>query len=70
MSVEQVYEESVKGLPRKEQLKLASLILQQLTKGTDTAEYDDEWSEEDLRQLTGHSLRYAAQQYPEEEELV
>ncbi len=70
MTVEQVYEVSVKGLPRKEQLKLASLILQQLTQGTDSAEYDDAWSEEDLRELTAHSLRYAAEQYPEEEELV
>ncbi len=70
-TAQDVYTSTIRNLPRDEQLRLAALILNALTQSeVETADYSDEWSEEDLRDLTNHSIRYAETLYPEEEELV
>jgi hypothetical protein len=71
LTAQEVFTETVRALPPSERLRLAALILQELTQaevaGVDRS---DTWSEQDQRDLTTLSLQYAAELYPEEEELV
>ncbi|HVC98183.1 MAG TPA: hypothetical protein VND64_31220 [Pirellulales bacterium] len=62
-----VYESSVVALPKSERLKLAALILEELTATAAPAlDFSDSWSEEDLRDLTAFSGEHAHERYPEE----
>jgi len=71
ITAHQVFTETVLALPPSERLRLASLILQDLTKSEVTAvDRRDDWNQQDLSDLTTFSLQYAAQIYPEDEELV
>ena len=47
-----------------ERLRLASMILQDLTR---VADQTDAWSEQDQRDLTAFSLQHAGRLYPEDE---
>ena len=71
LTAQEVFTETVRALPPSERLRLAALILQELTQaevaGVDRS---DTWSEQDQHDLTTLSLQYAAELYPEEEELV
>ena len=71
LTAQEVFTETVRALPPSERLRLAALILQELTQsemaGVDRS---DTWNEQDQRDLTTVSLQYAAELYPEEEELV
>ena len=71
MTAQEVFTETVRVLPPSERLRLAALILQELSQ-SDLALVgrNDTWSEQDQRDLTAVSLKYAAELYPEEEELV
>ncbi len=61
----------VRDLPPEERLRLAALILQELTQaGMQMVAQSDTWHEQDQKALTIFSLQYAEQRYPEEEELV
>ena len=63
--------ETVRALPPSERLRLAALILQDLTQsGILAVAHGDIWSEQDQRDLTAFSLQYATQLYPEDKELV
>ena len=63
--------ETVRALPPSERLRLAALILQDLTQsGILVAAQGDTWSEQDQGDLTVFTLQYAAQLYPEDKELV
>ena len=70
-TAQEVFTETVRALPPSERLRLAALILQELTQ-SEVAGVDrrDTWNEQDQRDLTTLSLQYAAELYPEEEELV
>jgi len=70
-TAQEVFTENVQALSPNERLRLATLILQELAK-SDVAIVDrsDTWSEQDQRDLTAASLKYAAELYPEEQELV
>jgi hypothetical protein len=62
-----VYESSVMALPKSEQLKLAALILEELTAtSAPVLDFSDSWSEEDLRDLTAFTGHHAHECYPEE----
>ena len=63
-----VYVQTVRALPLNERLRLAALILDDLAQ-SDVAivEASDTWSEQDQRDITAFSMRYAARLYPEEE---
>ena len=63
--------ESIRTLPPNERLHLTNLILQELTQsGIQIVKQSDSWSEQDQNDLTAFSLQYAAQQYPEDEDIV
>ena len=68
MTAQEVFTETVRVLPPSERLRLAALILQELSQ-SDLALVgrNDTWSEQDQRDLTALSLKYAAELYPEEE---
>jgi hypothetical protein len=66
-TAEEVYSRVVKPLPPSERLKLATMILNGIPPQS-VADYSDEWSEEDMRDLTAHSVRYAAQSFGEAED--
>jgi hypothetical protein len=53
---EQLYADRIRGLTPKERLQLAALILEDLA---NASEFDDTWSEQDVRDLTAFSLSVA-----------
>jgi hypothetical protein len=61
MSARDIYETSIRPLPPMERLRLASLILDELA-ATNGAGLDirDDWSDEDIADLTALSLKHAA----------
>jgi hypothetical protein len=66
-TAEEVYAQVVKPLPASERLKLATMILNDIPPRS-VVDFSDEWSEEDMRDLTAHSMRYAAESIGEEED--
>jgi len=70
-TAQKVFTEIVHTLPPGERLRLATLILQDLTQ-FEVASVDSSatWSEQDQSDLTTFSLQYAATLYPEDAELV
>ena len=52
----QLYVDTISHLSPKERLQLAAMILEDLASST---EFDDAWSEQDLRDLTAFSLSSA-----------
>lgn len=72
-SAREVYSNTVQALPPAERLRLAALILEELTRTgapplvVDAAEV---WTEQDQTDLANSSLRYAADLYPESEDLI
>ncbi len=69
-TAQEVFTETVRALPARERLRLAALILQELAQSDVVVDRSDAWTEQDQRDLTAVSLRYAAELYPEKEELV
>ena len=70
-TAQEVFVETVRVLPFTERLRLAALILQDLTQaGVSVVDSSDAWSELDISDLTTFSLQYATELYPEDEELV
>ena len=71
LTAQEVFTETVRALPPNERLRLAALILQELAH-SDVADVDrsDNWNEQDQRDLTTLSLEYAAEVYPEDDQLV
>ena len=70
-TAQDVFAETVRMLPPVERLRLAALILDNLTQ-TPTAIVDASsiWSEQDEIDVVTYSLQNAAIVYPEEEDLV
>ena len=70
-TAQEVFTENVQSLSPGERLRLATMILQELAKSAVAiVDRSDTWSEQDQRDLTAASLKYAACLYPEEQELV
>ncbi len=67
MTIQELYDQSIRPLPAAERLRLATLILNDIPPQA-VADYSDEWSEEDRRDFTLHSLRRAAESFGEEDE--
>jgi len=71
MTAQGVFAETVSALPLSERLRLAALILLDLTQSeTSVVDQVDAWSERDKCDLTAFSLQYASRLYPEDEDLV
>jgi hypothetical protein len=66
-SAEEVYAQAVKPLSASERLKLATMILNDISP-LSVVEYSDEWSEEDMCDFAAASWRYALQQVEVEED--
>ena len=70
-SAQEVFQVEVRPLPAEERLRLAALILDDLTHAPlPLTEVEHTWSERDQAELTALTLQYAASIYPEDEELV
>jgi hypothetical protein len=67
VTIQELYEQSIKQLPAPERFQLAVLILNDIPPQA-LVDYSDEWSEEDLRDLTLHSLRQAAESMGEDDD--
>lgn len=68
-TAQELYAEAVRRLPPKERLRLAVLILEELTRTADALNFSDEWSDEDQRDLSAFALAHAARVYGDDEEL-
>ena len=66
-TAQEVFATNVHDLSASERLRLASMILQDLTHVVDQA---DAWNEQDQRDLTAFSLQHAGRLYPEDEDLA
>lgn len=68
-NAQEVYADNVRPLSPVERLRVAALILDELTQiKTSGVDVSNEWSEEDIRDLTAFSLSHAATLYSAEEE--
>jgi len=65
MSAEQLFDEQAKLLTTAERFQLATLLLNSISPQS-VVDYSEEWSEEDQRDATLHSLRRAAESFGEE----
>lgn len=66
-----VFSETVRALPPTERLRLAALILDDLARSNlSVVDVSDEWSAQDLADLTAYSLQHAATLYSEDEDLA
>lgn len=67
----EVFAEAVRGLPPAERLRLAALILDDLTQSNvSLVDSSDAWTARDRADLVAFSLQHAAALYPEDEELA
>lgn len=70
-TAQQVYSETVQTMTLSERLRLAAMILENLSEtAAPVLDYSDTWTDEDVRDLTAHSLAYADSLYPEETEIA
>lgn len=59
-NAQEVYTSSVKSLPASERLRLATLILDELSQtAAPILDFSDVWSDEDLHDFSSYSLRHA-----------
>ena len=65
MTVQELYEQSIKPLPLSERLRLAAIILNGVQPES-VVEYHDDWSEDDLREATRYAFERAAQSFDED----
>ncbi len=67
-TVQEIYQNIVGKLPLSDRLRLAALILNDLTrKNVDIIDTSDTWTEQDRLELTSFSLQYANSLFPDEE---
>jgi hypothetical protein len=71
-TAQEIYANTIRDLPPEEQLRLAALILNQLTQTAARTGWDvhDSWSEQDIQDLTTFSMKYADTQYTKDEDVV
>lgn len=70
-TAQEVFARDVRDLPLAERLRLASLILQEVTQpGVAIVEQSESWSGQDEQEIAAFSLDYASRLYPEAEDLV
>jgi hypothetical protein len=70
-TTKEIYDSTVRPLPPKERLQLAALILSDLTgPGAEPLEFESNWNDEDIRDLTTYAVAEATKSYPESEDLA
>lgn len=71
LTAQEVFQTTVKVLPPDERLRLAALILDDLTRRTtDSIDESDVWTDEDITNFTNYALRSAAAANSDEDDLV
>ena len=71
ITAQEVFNETRRSLSPTERLRLAALILGDLTQANlSVVDDSSSWTGRDQRELASFSLHYASTLYPEEEELV
>jgi hypothetical protein len=61
MTVNEIYQQSIKSLPTVDRLQLARMILNDIP-AQSFVDYDDAWSDEDLRDFTQANWQRAEQE--------
>jgi hypothetical protein len=72
LTAQELYTSAVRDMTSEERLRLAALILNDLTQSQSSGtlpDYEDDWTEEDMRDLTAYSLRRAEETDPYEDDL-
>ncbi len=69
MTIEEIYNESVKPLAPSERFRLARLILSGIPPQS-VVDIRDAWDEEDMRDISAFSARRFTAEFPEEDVLV
>ncbi|MBD2426502.1 hypothetical protein [Phormidium sp. FACHB-1136] len=68
--IQKIYTHILSTLSSKEQLQLATLILNNLVQGTVGVDDSDTWTEQDQLDLATFSLQYAMTTFPDDEEIA
>lgn len=69
--IQEIYQNIVATLPLSDRLRLAALILNDLTQqNVAVIDASNTWTEQDQLELTSFSLQYANSLFPDEEEMV
>jgi hypothetical protein len=58
-NAKEFYAQTVRSLSPKERLRLAAMILNDLTNSKEQIDFDDSWSEQDLQDLTTFALSHS-----------
>jgi hypothetical protein len=58
-SAKEFYAKTVRSLSPKERLRLAAMILNDLTSSSAEVDFNDSWSDEDLKDLTTFALSHS-----------
>ncbi len=66
MTVEQIYEQTIRALPAGDQIRLASLIMWEYA-GTGRLDFSEEWTDDDLREFTAAGQELIERRLGEEE---
>jgi hypothetical protein len=70
-NIQEIYQNIVATLPLSDRLRLAALILNDLTQqNVAVINASNTWTEQDQLELTSFSLQYANSLFPDEEETV
>ena len=69
MTIEEIYDESIKPLAPSERFRLATLILSEIPPQS-VVDIRDAWDEEEMRAISAYAARLFTTQRPEEDGLV
>ncbi len=69
ITADELYEKSVRSMPASERIKLATRLLNDIESAS-ILDYSDEWTEEDLRELTANSVRRFYEENPADDGLI
>jgi hypothetical protein len=70
-TIQEIYQNIVATLPSSDRLRLAALILNNLTQQNVTViDASNTWTEQDQLELTSFSLQYVNSLFPDDEEIV
>lgn len=70
-TIKEIYQNIVATLPSSDRLRLAALILNDLTQqNVAVIDVSDTWTEQDQLELTSFSLQYVNNLFPDDEEMV
>jgi hypothetical protein len=66
-TVDEIYEQAMKTLTASDRLRLATMILNGIPPQS-VGEYRDDWTDEDMRDVSRYSLQRASTSFGEDEE--